>query len=154
LPAAAMVTAVGSVSRASRGERCWLNRLACRGEKGCVRAKASKSRHGMTWARGTAATCARGAGVRRRRRWPVGAGRFRAARERAARGNRGLGANVGGRPGTSGRRGAPAVVPGQPVVWPGAATSTTSHVGANAWHLHPVEIGLALFNCILLQIFQ
>jgi hypothetical protein len=31
-------------------------------------------------------------------RWLGGAGRFRAACERAARGNRGLGANVGGRP--------------------------------------------------------
>jgi hypothetical protein len=36
--------------------------------------------------RGTAAT-----------RWLGGAGRFRAARERATHGNRGLGANVGGR---------------------------------------------------------
>jgi hypothetical protein len=38
------------------------------------------------------------AGVRRRRRWLVGAGRFRGARERATRGKGGLGLNVSGRP--------------------------------------------------------
>jgi hypothetical protein len=34
------------------------------------------------------------------------------------------------------------------------ATSTTSRAGANAWRWHPIEIDLALFNCIFLQIFQ
>jgi hypothetical protein len=56
--------------------------------------------------------------------------------------------------GTGSRGGAPAVVPGQLAVRPGVTTSTTSRAGANAWRWHPVEIDLALFNCIFLQIFQ
>jgi hypothetical protein len=35
--------------------------------------------------------------------------------------------------GSGGRRGAPAVVPGQPAVRLGVATCTTSCVGMNAW---------------------
>jgi hypothetical protein len=46
---------------------------------------------------GAVATCVRAAGVRRQRRWWVGAGRFRATRERAAHGNEVLGAKVGAR---------------------------------------------------------
>jgi hypothetical protein len=81
-------------------------------------------------------------------------GRFRAARERAACGNGGLGANVRGRPWDrrlqecSGGRARSAG---------GFARRGHEHDVARgherlAWH--PVEIDLALFNCILLQIFQ
>jgi hypothetical protein len=63
---------------------------------------ATASAHGDHWSQGigggAAATCVRAAGVWRRRRWSVGASRFRAACERVARGNIGLGANIGARP--------------------------------------------------------
>jgi hypothetical protein len=99
-----------------------------------------------------AATCARGAEVRRQRRWLGGAGGFRAALERAARGTEGwVRMSVGGH-GTGSRNGAPVVVPGRPVARPGVATRTTSRVGANAWRWHLVEFDLALFEMPKLEI--
>jgi hypothetical protein len=59
--------------------------------------------------------------------------------------------SVGGL-GTSGRSGAPAVVPGRLAARPGGATSTTSRVGANAWRCHPVEFDLALLEMSKLEI--
>jgi hypothetical protein len=111
------------------------------------------SRHGRSTA-DRAATCARGAGVRRQRRWPGGVGRFHEACEHAVRGNGGLGANDGGRPwdrrsqGCSGGRARSAG---------GSARRDHKHDVARgrerlAWH--PEEIDLALFKRFFLKIFE
>jgi hypothetical protein len=81
-------------------------------------------------------------------------GRFRVAREHATRGNGGLGANVRGRPWDrrsqecSGGRARSA----GGLARRGHEHDVTRGRERLAWH--PVEIDLALFNCILLQIFQ
>jgi hypothetical protein len=87
----------------------------------------------------------RGAGVRRRHRWPVGAGQFRATRECTTHGDGGLGANVGGRPWVRQSQ--------------GCSGGRARSAGDSAWARTPGAAALfgfhlALFEPIFLQIFE
>jgi hypothetical protein len=75
------------------GEPRPLNRRSCLGEGFMASVHGGRRSQGMGG--GDVRACSR---VRRRRHWSVGLSRFRAARERVARGNAGMGANVGARP--------------------------------------------------------
>jgi hypothetical protein len=78
---ARLASLVLSIGARALGRESWLARAETTGVK--------------AWAVGRRRrACGR---VRRRRRWWVGASRFRAARERVARGNVGFGANVDAR---------------------------------------------------------
>jgi hypothetical protein len=100
---------------------------------------------------GAAATCVRACGrVRRRRRWWVGVSRFRAARERVARGNVGMGANVVQGLGTGGHSGVPASVPGRSAARP---TRPSARRRARA-RTDAIQIRVALFKRDFLQFFQ